>query len=439
MGKLQVSPVGARFSHPVVDAVIARPTTPIVDGDRASFESTDTWETEHDSSVDDAASTMTGLTAISKLTRSPSPTVSEFAGQVNPKAILRASYQSDQGMTIDIIKARLDGTKKPSNLGKQRPQTYQPPQSPTYKPYRPSSEPVPTISKHETQSLAPTVDAPKSVDKEDARAATLAQLNGLDSPELPASPEHPARPGLFRHTLYVNYSVPFQVPFGESDTTTVVVDESAGATMVSINKGKQAADPQVQLAIDANRAAFHARHSARYQRVESGLDDTPVRPRAPTPDSASRPDKTWSATAGEVGRALGIEALAPELPTPSRRSAYPSIEKQARRKPVAAKPESRIPRVSKSLPPSPAPDSARRFTNGVVPTRMNDSGYPVLNRSTVSFTTEPHYERRSLLPEEAKTKKQQDKKLAKQQMKQESQTKQAKAEQVNMQLEKLML
>ncbi|KAK5131144.1 hypothetical protein LTR08_001292 [Meristemomyces frigidus] len=341
-----------------------------------------------------------------------SPMSADFAGQVQPKTIVRKSgfdIEADPAGCMALMDA-VDGifTKKAIHKLPNQAQTDRdalPSQRPTQVKQAATELPymayVPTTATlGESSALDASLGAERQAGVAFHRRAALAQLQSSAAapvanvvprtvafPDtlLPGQQPIKSRPVAAKrpHTtggLYVTFTGPFD-PYGDASSSPT----NAGAAQSTTESGSDSGSdgPDFTAPVD---------HQQHYSRVECGLSNSPW----PTRDDSlpSSPSSPFSTASGSTPVPL------PSPPAP------PTIVKQIKRKPVGAgsavagsstapggnssavaNSSRELPvDVNKLLPPAPSAMDPRRYTGGVVPQSlaMNGNAYPLLNRAAVA-------------------------------------------------------
>ncbi|KAI6817935.1 hypothetical protein KC332_g11395 [Hortaea werneckii] len=411
-----------RFSHPAVNAVISAPATPM------SFFSNGSDPVSYAGSID-VASVKSSVIG--------SPVSADFTGQVDPKKIQRLSFAGAPGGFIEgdveqlrVLRDKLDGCSMFAKIDHQanlssRPQTHS---ASTELPY---IAPFAALDIEEQSNAGASADADVETEREKHRTAALA---ALESPALPTSatgkpagkkPAHPdslipgqlptarpvkraSRPYTTDGVGYIAYSKPFN-PYNEPETPTSGAAE-VGATDTTSDDGS------VPSFADA------ASHKAHYSRIESGIF-SPITSSISRPANPTPPDRFSTYFAQSSPTVGGLQVPPAMPPSPPHQSAHNAT-------PIKRKPVTNFSRRSlnrnKPLPATPGPMDPRRFTNGVVPSKLttpylNENGYPMLstantNSSNAAAVT-PGQKRRTQHPGEAKVNRVQTAKTATKQRK----------------------
>lgn len=374
-----------RIAFPATTAVVSAPGTPFT---ASTF-----------SSSGNAAGVTDDVSRPDFNSLQAAPGVADFGGQVDPLHLFRTSYlgvkiEGNPEMFQQLCD-NIDGLpKKLRAAGVPISQRPQPDRSSQSLPYIPKT---PTLSfdsdadveaggksrrdQHRSAALA-ALESPALV----APTATADQTDHPDSLlpcQLPVKQRPVNLSGLRPATtggLYLAYPRRFN-PFNDALTSPI----TAGAARPSNRDSGESSTPSF--------ADTHT-HSQHYNRVESGIFDSPVSgpPRPANPEPPARLSEDCAYFAANSPESGGAAVPPPNPPSPPTTSAGPATQ-QIKRKPVAAArtaPNFSRPRAAdtyKSLPPAPGPADPRRFTNGVVPATldMNANGFPMIKQNRASY------------------------------------------------------
>lgn len=331
-----------RFHHPVVNAMIADHGTPmasssLLPSSQRSFQNSD----QQAGSV--APGTPTTIATV------------DFENQVNPKRVFRHSHAVSNGESYDTFKDVMDGVraKSPPRAAAAKLQS-----TPPTLPFLPLQAGL----QIDDDEISPLEQPDTEIPEKHVPAAVMLGAPVAPHPSglvpgsvLPVPLPKPRTTAPRPHTTGELFAGAGLLPYVPYNPRFNPYDATPSPSIPPVSQKPSANDLAVAFAEAeaAEELMRHKRHTTLYADVESG----------------SLP-----------------------LHTPKSIVATPAVTHSVKRKtvptPVAAKPtakalEPKRVRISKPLPPLPAPHSPRRFTQMVAPATlpMNEHGYPVLAES----------------------------------------------------------